>query len=82
MQPALFLGISVVITGLALLVSLKQRWLDQRRTIVLRSMIIWAIASVAVVVAGLQMLGPTSLALSIGGSCLVVLLAALASAAR
>jgi hypothetical protein len=78
----LFLALSIALTALALFLSLKQRWLAQRRTLVLRSMAIWALASAVVVIAAVPLLGSAPLALSIGGPCVVVLLAALAGAAR
>lgn len=82
MQTALFLVLCVAITGLALLLSLKQRWLDSRRTIILRSTVIWVAASMLVVVTGMQLVGPVALGLAIGGPAIVVLLAGIASAAR
>jgi hypothetical protein len=81
-QTPIFLTLSIVITGLALLLSLKQRWLDSRRTIILRSIAIWTAASVLVVVAGAQLVGPPDLGLAIAGPVVVVLLAGIAGAAR
>jgi hypothetical protein len=78
----LFLVIDIALTALALFLSLKQRWLARRRTIVLRSVAIWGVASAVVALAAVALLGSPPLALSIGGPCVVVLLAALATAAR
>jgi hypothetical protein len=82
MQLILFLVLELALTALAMFLSLKQRWLAQRRTLILRSVGIWAVASVVIVVAATQLLGSPPLALSIGGPCVVVLLAAIASATR
>jgi hypothetical protein len=82
MQAIVFIVLSVAITALAMVLSLKQRWLGRRRTLVLRSIGIWAAASIIVVVAGAQLLGAAPLALSIAGSCVVILLAGVAGAAR
>ncbi|HEX3247190.1 MAG TPA: hypothetical protein VHX16_17430 [Chloroflexota bacterium] len=82
MPVILFLVLDIALTALALFLSLKQRWLARRRTLVLRSMAIWGVASTIVAVAAVALLGSPPLALSIAGPCVVVLLAALASAAR
>jgi hypothetical protein len=81
-QTPIFLALSVVVTCLALFLSLKQRFLDSLRTIVLRSIIIWAAASIIVVVAGVQLIGTPPVALAIAGPLAVVLLAAIAGAGR
>jgi hypothetical protein len=81
-QTPIFLALSVLIVGLALFLSLKQRFLDQLRTIVLRSMLTWAAASVLVIVSGALLVGSPPVAPSIVGVLAVVLLAGLAGAAR
>jgi len=82
LQTPIFLAFSVLITGLALFLSLKQRFLDRLRTIVLRSLLIWTAASILVIVAGAQLVGTPALALAIAGLLVVVLLAGIAGAGR
>jgi hypothetical protein len=82
MPTLVFFVLNIAITALALFLSLKQRWLDRRRTLVLRSVGLWAVASILVVIAGVQLLGAVPLALSIVGPCVVMVFAAVASAAR
>jgi hypothetical protein len=82
LQAPIFLALSVVVTGLALFLSLKQRFLDRLRTIVLRSLLIWTAATILVIVAVTQLLGTPSLALAIVGLLVVMLLAGMAGAGR
>ena len=82
MQTPIFLALSVVVTGLALFLSLKQRFLDRLRTIVLRSLLIWTAASILLIVAVTQLVRTPSLALAIVGLLVVMLLAGLAGAGR
>jgi hypothetical protein len=81
-QTSIFLAFSVLITGLALFLSLKQRFLDRLRTIVLRSLLIWTAASILVIVAGAQLVGTPPLAAAIAGLLVVMLLSGIAGAGR
>ncbi|MFN0069936.1 MAG: hypothetical protein ACKVVP_00430 [Chloroflexota bacterium] len=82
MNLPIFIALTLVITVAALFVSLKQRWVAERRTLILRSAGIWALASAIVVFASLQLLGPAPVAIYVLGPLLVVTLAGAAGAAR